>query len=188
MKLGLVTLLIVFPLSAGAQTRWSLGFEVGRATYSSAAYDTSADQVHLRPGAPILYSLRLARELGLALAVGYATSEWAVNIEDFRILTGDALRLFEVTPEVSYRLSTSSTGAAVRLHAGPLFDVWFPTGVVARLGVGALVGGALSLPLTALSVGGVSGSFLNAEDESAEIHRDGSMRRIRFGIGISRRL
>lgn len=192
------TMLVLFaPTTMVAQARWSLGVEVGGTTYSAAAHDTSVDQVHLRPGYPTIYTVRLAREsdrFGVALGVGFASSEWAVNIDDFRILTGDGLALFEIAPEVSARIARTSAGATLRVHTGPIFDVWVPSGEDPRQRLGAQLGLALALPLaqawkvTIRSDMALSRSFLNEDEESAAVRRDGTMRRGRLALGITRRL
>lgn len=191
------TLLHLLPSVLAAQGAWSGTFEVGKATFSSAARDTSADPVHLRPWHPTLFTLRLSRQgsrLGVALALSYSGGQEGVNIGEFVVLPGTDLRLIEFAPELSGRVTTSRVGAELRWHAGPLLDTWWPSGGDPRTRAGAQVGATFSLPMTdrwRFDLRGdlaATGSYLTAEESTGGIHRDHTMRRGRLGLGLTRRL
>ena len=192
-------MLILTPLAPlMAQATWHLTLERGMTTFSAEAHDSSTtDRVHLRPWHPTLYALRLTREsgrIGLGLGLGYASAPIAGNIDDFVLLFGDRERLFEIAPEVRYRVGTTSSGAALRFHLGPVIDLWTPDGADTRTVLGAVGGATLTMPLGARwSVDvrtdvGITGATVTAEEASPEVIRASTVRRGRLALGITRRL
>jgi hypothetical protein len=192
-----LAVICLWPSALVGQGHWTLTVERGWTTYSSASHDTSASPVHLRPWRPAVYSIRVAHgsgRFGLAIGAGVAFGEWGVNIEDFVLLPDESLQLIEIAPEVNIRLATSALGTVLRLHAGPLLDLWKPSGEDPRQRLGAQAGATLSVPFAsrwALDVRGdvaVSRSLMNEDEESAAITRESTMRRGRLALGITRRL
>lgn len=195
-RLLLVTALLV-PCHLAGQGTWMLTAERGWTTYSSAAHDTSSEPVHLRAWHPAVYSLRLAREydrFGIGIAAGIALGQWGVTIGDFVVLPDESLRLIEIAPELSLKVATNPTGVALRVHAGPVLDIWTPTGEDPRQRIGAQVGASLAIPVgerwsaTLRTDVALSRSLMNVEEQTAEITRESSMRRGRLALGLTRRL
>jgi len=194
---ALLTLLCLPATPVAGQATWTGTFEIGKAAFSSAAKDTSADPVHIRPWHPTLLTLRLARRgtrLGIGLAMSYSGGQEAVNIGDFVVLPGTALRLFEFAPELSGPILATRAGAEARWHIGPVLDVWWPSGGDPRARPGGHAGATITLPVTDrwhFDLRGdlaVTASYLTADEATGGIHRDHSMRRGRLGLGITRRL
>lgn len=197
MRPVLTILALLIPSTMQAQSHWALTAEAGHTTYSSAAYDTSTDVVHLRPWRPTVYTLRLSREsrqIGFGLGIGFAPGKLGVNVDDFALLPGESLHLIEIAPELSLHLGTTSAGATFRWHAGPLLDIWVPSGEDPRQRIGAQTGATLELPVarswavTLRADLAVSGSFINESEASDGLRRDATMRRGRLALGITRRL
>src|SRR5690348_2241712 len=103
--------------SAVAQTVWHLDAEVGKATYTWAVRDTSANPVTIRPWHPTIWSIRLsrdARRFGVALSIGVALGQEGGTVSDVTILPGTDLNLAELAPEVRYLVHRTAAGAALR--------------------------------------------------------------------------
>lgn len=188
---------LAWPDLAAGQARWTLTAELGATTFSSAAHDTSSPPFQLRAFRPISYSLRLTREgrrVGMALGLSYLPSALAGTVEEIAFVQGGQLELFEIAPEVRWILGTTSAGATVVLHTGPIVDVWGVAGGERRLRAGGSVGATLALPLTerwrfdVRSDLALTRSFLTAEEEAPDLTRTKSMRRARLALGLARRL
>ena len=199
MRRLLLVLLIsaIFARPATAQSGWALTFERGATAFSAAAHDTSTPQIRLTPWHPGLYSLRLARNgerMGAALALGYGVSDFGGSVGDIVVLPGSRLAIMEVAPECSYRISTTPLGAALRVHAGPVLDLWYPSGGDMRSSLGGLAGASLALPLaTRWEVSlradlALTTSEVTKDEAGPGLIREGSMRRGRLAVGLTRRL
>ena len=192
-----LTLSALATRSLPAQRTWTGALEIGKATYSSAATDTGSDPAHLRPWHPTLFTLRLAREgsgLGLGIAMSYASGQEGVNVGDFVVLPGSSLRLLEIAPELRGPLLVTGRDATLRWHAGPILDVWWPSGVDPRRRFGGAAGLTLALPLaeswrvTLRGDVALTASYLPPAEAGGGLHRDHSMRRGRLAFGVARHL
>ena len=199
MRRLLIVLLLpaILARPATAQSGWTLTFERGATAFSAAAHDTSTPQIRLVPWHPALYSLRIARagdRAGFALALSYGTGDLGARIEDAAILPGLGLSVLEVAPELTYRVATTSRGAALRIHAGPVLDAWYPTGDAMRTAFGGLAGATLALPLAGrweISLRAdlaVTTSEVTRDEAGPGLIREGTMRRGRLAAGLTRRL
>ncbi len=180
-----------------AQHAWTVTIERGFTAFSMAAHDTSTPQIRLVPWHPAAYSIRVSRGgagVGYALALTAANGQLGATIGDVVILPGAGLLLLEVAPELQLRLATSSSGAALIGHAGPVFDIWAPDGDDVRTAYGGMGGVTLSLPVAGRWSAAiradlaVTGSEATQAEESAEIKRAKTMRRGRLALGITRTL
>ena len=189
--------LICLARSLSAQRVWTVTLERGNTSYSMAAHDTSTPQIRLLPWHPVSYSIRVSRDgprVGYSLALTTANGQMGATIGNAVILPGSGLILLEVAPEIRHRFATTSFGATLLAHVGPLFDLWAPQGGDVRTTFGAMGGVTLSLPIDrrwgAVIRGdlAVTGSEATRAEESAEIKRPTTMRRGRLALGISRTL
>ena len=186
------------PATLSAQADWRLTLDLGATRFSAQVHDSSStDRVFVRPWRPTMYTARVTREtgrLGLGLGLGYAKAPVAGNIDDFVLMLGDEERLIEIAPELRYLVGTTTSGAALRLHFGPVLDIWTPDGAETRSAWGALGGASLELPLAgAWGVEiradlAVTQSNITDEETSAEIIREPTLRRGRLALGVTRRL
>lgn len=193
-----VALALTLAPPARAQERWRLVVETGANRFRGAAADTSTggDEVSLRPAGQFAATVRaevpLAGRFGVALAVSYARSGSAVADETVIIVDREfPLRLIELAPALTVRLASTETGARLRLHAGPLLDLWrwSLSSTPARTRVGVRADLVLDVPVTgrmgvAMRVGGaVSGSPYTTEELPPEFERR-QLWRTNFGVGI----
>lgn len=180
-----------------AQGAWTLTLDRGATSFSSTAHDTSSPPVRLVPWHPTLYTLRLERRWGrsgLGVGISYGAGVLAGRVEDVVVIPGLSLDLAELAPEVSRALVTTSRGATLRVQAGPLMDLWIPSGEDIRATFGGAAGATLVLPLSArweVAVRGdiaVTSGEVTPGEASAEIIRARTLRRGRLGLGITRHL
>src|SRR2546426_10922393 len=146
------TLLVLGLLIAGRPAlaaQWSVAVEATASYYGGPSRDSGADPTAFRPHHPTSVGLRVDRRFGrLGVGVGAALAGAdliAENSSVGAILKG-ALDLFEVAPEVAVIVGRTGPGLAVRVHAGPLIDIWSPQGADTRTRTGGHAGLSLEWP------------------------------------------
>jgi hypothetical protein len=117
----LVTRPVLGQLAIGADVR--LGF------YGGASRDTTTDSfgAGFRPYRPVLYTLRpewRGGRIGVVLGLTYGQPDIAEEGEPVSIVVHLPTRLLEVAPEISMEVWRSSAGMRIRVHAGPIMDLW----------------------------------------------------------------
>jgi len=147
-------LLLVFQPRLAAQ--WSLAVEATASYYGGTSRDSGADPTAFRPHHPTSVGLRVDRRFG-RLGFGVGAALIAENSSVGAILK-DALDLFEVAPELALLLGRVGPSPAVRVHAGPLIDVWSPEGADTRTRTGGQVGLSLEWPVSRRFAGTLRGA------------------------------
>ena len=182
---------LVVPGTVSAQ--WGIAAEIGVARFGGSSRDTSGTTVG--PYRPTTVELRLDRGLGsarVALALLYAKTGIAGEQPGLAVVQYDLASLWEVAPQVSFRLARFGAGVDVRLEAGPAVQLWTVDGA-SRTRVAAQTAAALEWPLAgsltgSLRVSGVlSGSIFNADEPPPEVERRAT-RRLGVAIGARYRL
>src|SRR5256885_11356738 len=113
----------VVPGTISAQ--WGIAAEIGIARFGGSSRDTSGTTVG--PYRPTTVELRLDRGLGsarVALALLYAKTGIAGEQPGLAVVQYDLASLWEVAPQVSFRLARFGAGVDVRLEAGPPVQLW----------------------------------------------------------------
>jgi len=158
--LPLLGLLIASQPRLAAQ--WSLAVEATASYYGGTSRDSGADPTAFRPHHPTSVGLRVDRRFGrLGVGVGAALGGGADLIAEnssVGAILKDALDLFEVAPEVAVILGRTGPGLAVRVHAGPLIDIWSPEGADTRTRAGGQVGLSLEWPVSRRFAGSLRGA------------------------------
>ena len=182
---------LVVPGTVSAQ--WGIAAEIGVARFGGSSRDTSGTTVG--PYRPTTVELRLDRGRGfarVALALLYAKTGIAGEQPGLAVVQYDLASLWEVAPQVSFRLARFGAGADVRLEAGPAVQLWQLAGE-SRNRVAARTAAALEWPLTgaftgSLRVSGIlSGSVFDAGDTPAGVERRAT-RRVGVAVGLRYRL
>ena len=149
---GLLLLGLLIASQPALAAQWSLAVEATASYYGGTSRDSGADPTAFRPHHPTSVGLRVDRRFGrLAFGVGTALGGGADLIAEnssVGAILKDALNLFEVAPEVALLLGRTGPGLAVRVHAGPLIDVWSPEGEDTRTRAGGQVALSLEWPLS----------------------------------------
>ena len=154
---GLAVWLVVAP-SLAAQ--WSVGVEIGTVAFGGSAFDTSdaVDPGTIRPSPGRAYGVsvqRLSGAFGVGLGVRYSST--GVGAEGSSVIVEEkgVLKVYEVAPEVLILLAKPGAGGALRLHLGPLLDIWSTSGEKDRRRVAAQAAVSLDWPMT----GRLAGTF-----------------------------
>ena len=139
---ALAGLFLVGPSSTNAQ--WSVSAGVRAPRFSGAAVEPGTDR-SLRPYRPTMLEIGVAqggRRLSAGIRLHYASSSLALEGSGAVAAIKDAITVYGLAPEVSYRISRLGPEGVVRVFAGPLLEVWKLPDVGShwRMGVTASVG------------------------------------------------
>ena len=155
--------------------QWSLAVEATASYYDGVSRDSGADPTAFRPHHPTSVGLRVDRRFGrLGFGVGAALGGGADLIAEnssVGAILKDALDLFEVAPEVALLPGRTGPGLAVRVHAGPLIDIWSREGGDTRTRAGGQVGVSLESPLSRR----FAGSLRVAAALTSSLFREGEL-------------
>jgi len=174
----LIPLLACFTLPLGmARAQWQIGVDAGAFDFGAIARDTVSDARWVTLGSGVTAGVRLERGMGsVRIAFSVSTAGMSLVVEDDTVFVGvkRTFRVVELPPEVAFRLTTTSTGAAVWLEAGPLLGVWLPDGGEGRVRGGAFGGLGVAVPLLARVTGafGVRATFSASPFEEGEVVSD----------------
>jgi hypothetical protein len=152
--LGVLSLTLLWPALAHGQ--WALGIEVGSDRYWGSSVELAEQHRSFRPYRPTSFGLGLEKRghrLGAALHLRYSGASLALEGSDAVVALKGVWDLFHASPELVYRIATLGTTNELRLHAGPVFEVWSVDGDDAQFRAGAQGGVSLRLPLSARFAG-----------------------------------
>jgi len=135
--------------------QWGVATGIRAPRFSGGAVEPATGR-SLRPYRPTMWEIeidRMGRRVGVGLRLNYASSSLALEGDDALAAVKDALEVYGIDPEVSVRLTQVGPQGALRLFAGPLFEVWkLPeVGSHLRVGFGTAVG--LEMPFGGRWVG-----------------------------------
>jgi hypothetical protein len=145
----LMTLFAIGQMSVGcasAHGQWAVGFEVGSDRFWGSSVEAAEPHRSFRPYRPTTFGIGLtqqARRLGLALHLRYAGASLALEGADAVVAIKGIYSLYHASPELVYRIATLASTTELRLHAGPLFELWSMEGEKSQFRAG--VHGAVSL-------------------------------------------
>jgi hypothetical protein len=181
--------------------QWRVGIEVGAARFWGASLDTGGDHTSFRPYRPTTFGVGLERQAGryaVGLQVHYSEASLALEGPEAVIASEGAFTIASILPEIAIRIATPGSGNQLRLHAGPLFEVWdiIDQGTRTRVGVQGAV--SLDVPLGE-RFGGVvlaGGAVTPSPYKEGELDLGGSaptydlrtLWRRRFAVGLRYRL
>jgi hypothetical protein len=138
----------VWPSPLVAQ--WRVGIEVGAARFWGGSRDTGGDDTSFRPYRPTTFGIGLERQTG-RYAVGLQLHYWEASLGlegPVGVVAAEgAFTVVSISPEVAFRVATLGPGNQVRLHVGPLFEVWDIIDQDARTRFGAQGSVSLDVPL-----------------------------------------
>ena len=112
----------------GQTNRWHMALEAGEIRFGGSSVDTSSDSSGaFRPFRPATLGLRIERSLsrlGIGIGVLYGQADPALIGRDATVIGyGGPLRLLELAPAVSWRLTTLGAGG-LYVAGGPVVDRW----------------------------------------------------------------
>lgn len=130
--------------------QWRVGVEVGAARFWGASLDTGGDHTSFRPYRPTTFGIGLQRQTGryaMGLQVHYAEASLALQGPDVLISSAGVFTIVSFSPELAVRVATLGSGNQLRVHAGPLFEVWNIIDQDSRTRVGAQGAVSFDVPL-----------------------------------------
>jgi hypothetical protein len=173
--------------------QWGIAAEIGVTRFGGSSRDTSGTTVG--PYRPTTFELRLDRGLGAlrgTVAVLYAKTAFAGEQPGLAVVQTDFASVWEIAPQLSFRLARFGVGVDVRLEAGPAIQRW-SLDAERRTRLAGRGAAALEWPLAraltgSLRVSGVvSGSVFDAGDVPAGVERRAT-RRLGVAVGLRYRL
>lgn len=132
--------------SSSAHGQWAVGFEVGSDRFWGSSVETAEPHKSFRPYRPTTFGIGLERQagrVGVALHLRYAGASLALEGADAVVSIKGVYKLYHASPELVYRITTLASTTELRLHAGPLFELWRTEGEESQWRAG--VHGAVSL-------------------------------------------
>lgn len=135
---------------APASGQWSVGLEVGADRYWGSSVDVGGEHQSFRPYRPTSLGVGLEKRggrLGVALHLHYSGASLALEAPDVLVAAKGIFTVFHASPELIYRVATFVGTNQLRLHAGPVFEVWGIDGADTQVRVGGQAGLSLRLPL-----------------------------------------
>lgn len=120
--------------------QWRLGIEVGAARFWGGSLDTGGEQTSFRPYRPTTFGIGLQRQAGrygVGLRVHYFQAGLALEGPEVVISSEGAFKALSIAPEAAVHVATLGSGNQIRLHAGPIIELWdvIDNGTRTRLGV-----------------------------------------------------
>ncbi|MEP7228205.1 MAG: hypothetical protein ABI785_12635, partial [Gemmatimonadales bacterium] len=130
--------------------QWRVGVEVGSARFWGGSLDTGGDHTSFRPYRPTTFGIGLERQIGryaVGLQAHYAQASLALEGPEATVSAEGAFTIVSISPEMTVRIATLGPGNQLRLHAGPLFELWDIIDQGARSRFGAQSSVSLDVPL-----------------------------------------
>lgn len=146
LRLTLLALAQISVWCSAAHSQWAIGFEVGSDRFWGSSIESAEPHRSFRPYRPTTVGMGLERQgerLGLALRLRYAGASIALEGKDAAVVVKGVFNHYQASPELIYRIATFGSTNHLRLHAGPVFELWSVEGEDSQLRAG--VQGAVSL-------------------------------------------
>jgi hypothetical protein len=132
--------------SSAAHGQLAIGLEVGSDRFWGSSIETVEPHRSFRPYRPTTLGVGLERRgqsLGIALHLRYAGASLALEGDEGAVVAKGVFSRYQAVPELVYRIVTLGSTNELRLHAGPVFELWTVEGEDSQLRAG--IQGALSL-------------------------------------------
>ena len=131
--------------------QWRLGVEVGGARFWGGSIDREGSQTSFQPYRPTTFGVGLERQAGnyaFGLQVHYFQARLSLEGPEAVITAGeDAFKTVSISPEAVVRIATLGPGNEVRIHGGPILEVWDVIDNDTRTRFGAQGSVSLDVPL-----------------------------------------
>ncbi|HEX2250745.1 MAG TPA: hypothetical protein VHH32_10375 [Gemmatimonadales bacterium] len=149
---NLTLALAIVGLMSGSpvQAQWRLGIEVGAARFWGASRDTVDANSSVVPYRPTTFGVSLERQAGkygFGVQLHYSEASLGLIGPELQVAAEGAFTVFSISPEAVVRLATLGAANELRLHAGPLFELWDLVDMDSRARVGAQGSVSLDVPL-----------------------------------------
>lgn len=135
---------------ASAQGQWTVGVEVGSDRFWGSSIETAEPHRSFRPYRPTTVAVGLERRgkhLGAAMRLGYAGTSLALEGRDAAVVVKGIFSHYRASPELVCRIATLGAANDLRLHAGPVFELWSMEGEGSQFRAGVQGAVSLRIPL-----------------------------------------
>jgi hypothetical protein len=191
-----VVLVVFWTWASPVTAQWITGIELGADRYWGGSAETTAEHRSFRPYRPTSFGVGLERRAGSlawGLRANYAEAALALEGEDATASIDGVFKVLSILPEAVYRLATLGPVSELRLHAGPLFEMWDIVDEDTRFFVGAQGAVSLDVPLGGRLAGMVLGGLAVSpspfeNDELGDGFEPRTLWRRRFAGGLRYRL
>ena len=194
LRLGLVLAISLCgqPLSG----QWAVSAEVGSDRFWGGSVERSSARRSFRPYRPTTFGAGLERQIGpwaFGMRLRYASASLALEGPDAVVAAKGIFTVYNISPEVAYRIASLRSVHPLVLHLGPVLEIWraLSERSQTRLGVHGAV--SVGVPLGGRLAGSVSiGAALipspfGPNQLNADFDRRALWRR-RFAAGLKYRL
>jgi hypothetical protein len=159
--------------------QWRLGLEVGAARFWGGSIDTQGENASFVPYRPTTFGIGLERQTGkygFGLQVHYAEAGLALVGPELSVAAEGAFTILSLSPEAVLRIATLGHGNELRIHAGPLLEIWDVIDLDSRTRVGAQASVSLDVPLGGRFRGAAlaGGAVTPSPYEEGELDQEGS--------------
>jgi hypothetical protein len=178
-----------------AQSQWLLGIEAGSDRFWGGSVETAPEHRSFRPYHPATFGAGVERRwsrLGIGLRLQCADASLALEGSDAVTAVKGVFTVYSASPDVSYRLASVGSENELRVHVGPLLEIWSILNEKSRTRIGMQGAASLGIPLGtrfagALSAGAaiIPSPFENGELTGFDLR---ALWRRRFAVGLQYRL
>jgi hypothetical protein len=144
-------------LGTPALAQWAVFLEVGADRFWGGSVENAPERRSFRPYRPTTLGAGLERRgtVGVGLRLRYTGASFALEGEDAVVAVKGVFDVYSASPEISYRIASVGPGNQLRLHAGPLLEVWSLIDEGSRTRIGIQGGVSLGIPLGSRFAGSV---------------------------------
>lgn len=183
-------------LCSPAYGQWRASIGVGADRFWGGSFETTGEHRAFRPYRPTTLGIGLERQgerLSVGLQVHYSEAALALEGSDAVVAVDGVFDIIGIAPELVYRLMRVGTENQLRLHAGPLIEIWTVIDEETRVRAGAQATLSFDVPLASrfgasiLAGAGLVGSPFNPDELEASYELRTLWKR-RFAVALGYRL
>jgi hypothetical protein len=183
-------------LCSSAYSQWRGSIEVGAERFWGGSFETTGEHRSFRPYRPTTLGIGLERQkerLSVGLQVHYSEAALALEGSDAVVAVDGVFDIVGLAPELAYRLASVGSVNQLRLHAGPLIEIWAVIDEETRVRAGAQASLSLDVPLgSRFGASILAGAALIAspfnQDELEASYELRTLWRRRFAVALGYRL
>jgi hypothetical protein len=179
-----------------AYSQWRGSIEVGAERFWGGSVETTGEHRSFRPYRPTTLGIGLERQgarLSIGLQVHYSEAALALEGSDAVVAVDGVFDIIGLAPELVYRLVRVGAVNQLRLHAGPLIEIWTVIDEETRVRAGAQATLSFDVPLgSRFGASILTGAALIAspfnQDELEASYELRTLWRRRFAVALGYRL
>ncbi len=130
--------------------QWVVGAEIGADRFWGGTAETTGGDNAFRPYRPTTFGVGAEYQAGrfsYGIRLQYASASLGLEGPDGVIVANGILSMYNVSPELIYRITSLGSVNQLRLHAGPIVELWGAEDLNSEARVGAQGGLSLAVPL-----------------------------------------